>query len=183
LMQTRARSIPQPVQLQLDLRDVSPRLLLIAPLRWQRRSARSIESRLLAGSGASDCRTIAIYLLGGTHESAFCKRGSVNVRFAPKATEVLCCRELTGCAQSRPNTARQNPCLFDHLVGAGKQGGRLRPSIFLPLMHELRCAALISELSVRNCKRALQKLYEAAPYESRSGAPPFDWATKPTKVV
>ena len=33
-----------------------------------------------------------------THKSAFCKRGSVNVRFAPKATEVLRCRELTRCA-------------------------------------------------------------------------------------
>jgi len=33
--------------------------------------------------------------------SAFCKRGSVNVRFAPKATEVLRCRELTGCAINR----------------------------------------------------------------------------------
>jgi hypothetical protein len=30
-----------------------------------------------------------------THKSAFRKRGSVNVRFAPKATEVLDCRELT----------------------------------------------------------------------------------------
>ena len=29
------------------------------------------------------------------HKSAFCKRGSVNVRFAPKAAEVLRCRELT----------------------------------------------------------------------------------------
>src|SRR5262249_19582868 len=36
-----------------------------------------------------------------THKSAFCKRGSVNVRFAPKATEVLRCRELTRCAISR----------------------------------------------------------------------------------
>jgi len=31
------------------------------------------------------------------HKSAFSKRGSVNVRFAPKATEVLRCREWTGC--------------------------------------------------------------------------------------
>ena len=29
---------------------------------------------------------------------AFCKRGSVNVHFAPKATEALRCRELTRCA-------------------------------------------------------------------------------------
>ena len=34
-----------------------------------------------------------------THKSAFCKRGLVNVRFAPKATEVLRCRELTRCAK------------------------------------------------------------------------------------
>src|SRR5262249_43276280 len=33
-----------------------------------------------------------------THKSAFCKRGSVNVRFAPEATEVRRCRELTRCA-------------------------------------------------------------------------------------
>src|SRR5262249_47687976 len=45
-----------------------------------------------------DCRTIAIYLLGRTHKPAFCKRGSVNVRFAPKAAEVLRCRELARCA-------------------------------------------------------------------------------------
>ena len=31
---------------------------------------------------------------------AFCNRGSVNVRFAPEATEVLRCRELTGCANA-----------------------------------------------------------------------------------
>ena len=31
------------------------------------------------------------------HKSAFSKRGSVNVRFAPKATEVQRCREWTGC--------------------------------------------------------------------------------------
>ena len=42
LMQAPARSIPQPVQLQLDLWDVSPRLSLITPPRWQRRGARSI---------------------------------------------------------------------------------------------------------------------------------------------
>src|SRR5262249_42091338 len=35
---------------------------------------------------------------GAIHSSAFRKRGSVNVGFAPKATEVLCCCELTGCA-------------------------------------------------------------------------------------
>src|SRR5262249_43971954 len=34
------------------------------------------------------------------HKSAFCKRGSVNVRFAPKATEVLRCREASLCATS-----------------------------------------------------------------------------------
>jgi len=34
------------------------------------------------------------------HKSAFCKRGSVNVRFAPKATEVLRCREWRGCGRT-----------------------------------------------------------------------------------
>ena len=42
-----------------------------------------------------------------THESAFCKRNSVNVRFAPKATEVLRCRELTRCANWRPEQVQQ----------------------------------------------------------------------------
>src|SRR5215471_312583 len=40
LMQTPARSIPQPVQLQFDLWDVSPRLSLITPPRWRRRGGR-----------------------------------------------------------------------------------------------------------------------------------------------
>src|SRR5215510_4886027 len=34
------------------------------------------------------------------HKSALCKRGSVNVRFAPKATKVLQCREASLCANS-----------------------------------------------------------------------------------
>jgi len=33
--------------------------------------------------------------------SAFCKRGLVNVRFAPKATEVLRCRKTSLCANKR----------------------------------------------------------------------------------
>jgi len=37
-----------------------------------------------------------------THKFAFCKRDSINVRFAPKATEVLRCRELTRCANCGP---------------------------------------------------------------------------------
>src|SRR5262245_6269333 len=40
-------------------------------------------------------------LVACTHKSTFCKRGSVNVRFAPKATEVLCCRELTDVPTSK----------------------------------------------------------------------------------
>ena len=48
--------------------------------------------------------------------AAFCKRGSVYVRFAPKATELLRRRELTRCANRR-----HMPCskkiLFDHFVG------------------------------------------------------------------
>src|SRR5215467_4591222 len=32
------------------------------------------------------------------HKSAPCKRGSVNVRFAPKATELLPCRKTSPCA-------------------------------------------------------------------------------------
>ena len=33
-----------------------------------------------------------------THKSAICKRGLVSVRLAPKATEVLRCRETSLCA-------------------------------------------------------------------------------------
>src|SRR5262249_23285057 len=59
-----------------------------------------------------------------THKSAFCKRGSVNVGFTPKAAEVLRCRELTRCAVtglthcSKPGARLQR--LFDHLVGRGQ---------------------------------------------------------------
>src|SRR6516165_5339926 len=35
-----------------------------------------------------------------TYKSAPCKRGSVNVRFAPKATELLRCRKTSLCANS-----------------------------------------------------------------------------------
>src|SRR5262245_61483065 len=45
------------------------------------------------------------------HPSAFCKRGSVNVRFAPKATEVLRCRELTRCANNGHNAYQTLPPL------------------------------------------------------------------------
>jgi hypothetical protein len=37
---------------------------------------------------------------GPTIRPASCKRGSVDVRFAPKATEVLHCRELTRRAKT-----------------------------------------------------------------------------------
>src|SRR5215831_9235793 len=39
--------------------------------------------------------------LGRTHKSAFCKRGSVNLRFTPKATDVMRCREAPLCAKTR----------------------------------------------------------------------------------
>ena len=42
------------------------------------------------------------YLLGRVLINPLCKRGSVNVRFAPEATEVLRCRELTRCATTGP---------------------------------------------------------------------------------
>src|SRR6516225_9985085 len=47
------------------------------------------------------------------HKSALCKRGSVNVRFAPKATKVLRCREASLCANSglleRSKTVSEGP--------------------------------------------------------------------------
>src|SRR6516162_9619626 len=60
------------------------------------------------------------------HKSAFCKRGSVNVRFAPKATEVLRCRELTRCAISRQG-ARLG-CLADYQGRLGGEYGSGVPS-------------------------------------------------------
>src|SRR5262249_22576240 len=47
------------------------------------------------------------------HKSAPCKRGSVNVRFAPKATELLPCRHTPPCANfallGRPKTVCEGP--------------------------------------------------------------------------
>ena len=67
-----------------------------------------------------------------THKSAFCKRGSVNVRFAPKATQLLRCRKTSLCAISGPAQVQQNSLqkgpldLLDHPpVGAGEQRRRI----------------------------------------------------------
>jgi hypothetical protein len=49
------------------------------------------------------------------------RRSSVNVHFAPKATEVLRRRELTRCATSGSEHSQQTNSLFDHLVGEGDQ--------------------------------------------------------------
>ena len=49
-------------------------------------------------------------------KSAFSKRGSVNVRFAPRATEVLRCREITRCANSGL-MHRTKIASLDHFVG------------------------------------------------------------------
>jgi hypothetical protein len=67
-----------------------------------------------------------LFALVCTHKSAFCKRGSVNVRFAPKATEVLRCRELTKCARSavRPRSATS--------MSSGDLHGRLSRCGFTP---------------------------------------------------
>jgi len=46
-----------------------------------------------------------------------CER--LNVRFAPKATELLRGSEMTRCANS-DITAQRNPWLFDHPIGAGE---------------------------------------------------------------
>ena len=53
---------------------------------------------------------------------------SVHVRFAPKATEILRCREMTRCARTGreqvQQTTRANAPLFDDLVGGGEQQRR-----------------------------------------------------------
>jgi hypothetical protein len=47
----------------------------------------------------------------------YCKRGLVNVRFAPKATEVLRCREAPLGAKRRPEQVQQAAPSFDYLIG------------------------------------------------------------------
>ena len=49
------------------------------------------------------------------------QRGLVNVRFAPKATEMLRCRKASLCAKTGPSASQQRVSLFDHLVGGSKQ--------------------------------------------------------------
>ena len=73
-------------------------LLLPFPL-TSRLVAMAAEKRLSfpairCSPAAAIAQTIAIYLLGRTHKPLSVS-GSVNVRFDPKATEVLRCRELT----------------------------------------------------------------------------------------
>src|ERR1700740_2301066 len=62
---------------------------------------------------------------GCAHKSAFCKRGSLNVRFAPKATEVLRCRELTLRANVR-SWPRPLPTRWPNLLICG-HGLRISP--------------------------------------------------------
>src|SRR5262249_46825437 len=64
--------------------------------------------RSIAGVGVGQGRGLqykaawrALVRRACARKSAFCKRGSVNVRFARKATEVLRCREASLCAKSR----------------------------------------------------------------------------------
>jgi hypothetical protein len=64
-----------------------------------------------------DIDSRCLLLRACTHKSAFCKRDLVNVRFAPKVTEVLRCRELTRSAiTGREQIAAKRPVL-DCLVG------------------------------------------------------------------
>jgi hypothetical protein len=70
-----------------------------------------------------------------THKSAFCKRGSVNVRFAPKATEVPRCREVTRCATSGPSAAQQNGRYsITSSAVASSDGGTARSSALAVLL-------------------------------------------------
>jgi hypothetical protein len=48
--------------------------------------------------GQNPMQAMPLSAEGCAHTSAFCKRGSVNVRFAPKAAEVLRCRKASLCA-------------------------------------------------------------------------------------
>jgi hypothetical protein len=76
-------------------------------------------------------------------KSAFCKRGSVNVRFAPKATEVLHCRELTRGGHEQRSTAT---------IGIDMFGARCQPNCTGHLAHR-RCAAS-SSMKARSCRRS-----------------------------
>jgi hypothetical protein len=51
-------------------------------------------------------------------------RSGWHVRFAPKATQVLRCRECPLCAKTGCEQSQQTAALFDHLVGAGEQRWR-----------------------------------------------------------
>jgi hypothetical protein len=55
------------------------------------------------------------------HKSAFSKGGLINDRFAPKATEVLCCREVSRCAKSCREQVQQKSA---HLVGNSEHARR-----------------------------------------------------------
>src|SRR5262249_40921106 len=58
------------------------------------------------GRASHQSSRCASWIRACTHKSASVS-GSVNVRFAPKATEVLHCRELTRCAISDINAVRR----------------------------------------------------------------------------
>ena len=81
-------------------------------------------AQLAAGGEVASHRVERDANLTCAHKSAFCKRGSVNVRFAPKATEVLRCRELTLCAITIWKQMQQVAPLFEDFVGSREQCSR-----------------------------------------------------------
>src|SRR4029077_20431816 len=56
--------------------------------------------------------------------NVFCRRSAVNVRFAPKATELLRCRETSLCAITSCEQMQQVAPLFDDFVGSREQCSR-----------------------------------------------------------
>ena len=56
-----------------------------------------------------------------TVEAEHGSEGSLNVRFAPKATESLRRRKMTRCANKGTHAVQQIALLFDQMVGAREQ--------------------------------------------------------------
>ena len=67
--------------------------------------ARQQAHRPSVSVGSGRCVIVASRSLGRVPINWFCNRGSLNVRFAPKATELLRRRELTRCANNRHRTS------------------------------------------------------------------------------
>src|SRR5262249_9504494 len=88
----------------------------------------AISSRMLSRSRVERAnRSSRVTIRARTHKSALA--GLSNVRFAPKATEVLRCREASLCATTGlMHRSRQHSYSITSLAMASRVGGTSRPS-------------------------------------------------------